>query len=57
MLLNSIKIKWFFFEKKIIQLTLFIGNTHQFEAFEIDGKFFVNPGSATGAYGGKSIFF
>jgi vacuolar protein sorting-associated protein 29 len=24
----------------------------QFEAFEIDRKFFINPGSATGAFGG-----
>ncbi len=26
------------------------GHTHKFEAFEEDGKFFVNPGSITGAY-------
>lgn len=26
------------------------GHTHKFEAFEHDGKFFVNPGSITGAY-------
>jgi len=26
------------------------GATHKFEAFEADGKFYVNPGSATGAY-------
>lgn len=25
------------------------GGTHKFEAFEMEGKFFVNPGSATGA--------
>ncbi|KAF2086076.1 vacuolar protein sorting-associated protein-like protein 29 [Saccharata proteae CBS 121410] len=25
------------------------GGTHRFEAFEMEGKFFVNPGSATGA--------
>ena len=25
------------------------GGTHRFEAFELEGKFFVNPGSATGA--------
>jgi len=31
---------------------LVTGHTHQFEAFEIDRKFFINPGSATGAYGG-----
>ena len=31
---------------------LITGHTHQFEAFEVDRKFFINPGSATGAYGG-----
>ena len=25
------------------------GGTHRFEAYELEGKFFVNPGSATGA--------
>ncbi|KAF9366568.1 Vacuolar protein sorting-associated protein 29 [Mortierella sp. NVP85] len=29
---------------------LLTGHTHKFEAFEHEGKFFVNPGSATGAY-------
>ena len=29
---------------------LITGHTHQFEAYESDGCFFVNPGSATGAY-------
>ncbi|KAF9208587.1 Vacuolar protein sorting-associated protein 29 [Haplosporangium sp. Z 27] len=29
---------------------LLTGHTHKFEAFEFEGKFFVNPGSATGAY-------
>ncbi len=28
------------------------GHTHKFEAFELGDKFFVNPGSATGAYSG-----
>ncbi|WVQ82382.1 hypothetical protein IAT38_004510 [Cryptococcus sp. DSM 104549] len=28
------------------------GGTHRFEAFEFDGRFFVNPGSATGAWSG-----
>ncbi|KAJ3102527.1 hypothetical protein HDU96_009604, partial [Phlyctochytrium bullatum] len=28
------------------------GHTHRFEAFESDGRFFVNPGSATGAFSG-----
>ncbi|KAG8528110.1 uncharacterized protein KY384_007026 [Bacidia gigantensis] len=27
------------------------GGTHRFEAYELEGKFFVNPGSATGAIG------
>ncbi|MCJ1412294.1 Vacuolar protein sorting-associated protein 29 [Ptychographa xylographoides] len=27
------------------------GGTHRFEAYEVEGKFFVNPGSATGAMG------
>ncbi|KAJ1978714.1 Vacuolar protein sorting-associated protein 29 [Dimargaris xerosporica] len=34
---------------------LITGHTHRFEAFEYDGKFFVNPGSATGAYGAANI--
>ncbi|GAA6012318.1 hypothetical protein JCM10207_002802 [Rhodosporidiobolus poonsookiae] len=29
---------------------LISGGTHRFEAFESDGRFFLNPGSATGAY-------
>ncbi|KAI2801899.1 Vacuolar protein sorting-associated protein 29, partial [Blomia tropicalis] len=29
---------------------LITGQTHKFNAFEKDGKFFINPGSATGAY-------
>ncbi|OZJ01559.1 hypothetical protein BZG36_05386, partial [Bifiguratus adelaidae] len=29
---------------------LLSGHTHKFEAFENEGRFFVNPGSATGAY-------
>ncbi|CAG8584689.1 8702_t:CDS:2 [Acaulospora morrowiae] len=31
---------------------LLTGHTHRFEAFECNGKFLVNPGSATGAYSG-----
>ena len=26
------------------------GHTHKFEAYEHENKFFINPGSATGAY-------
>jgi len=29
---------------------LISGHTHKFEALENEGKFFINPGSATGAY-------
>ncbi|NXA03408.1 VPS29 protein, partial [Sapayoa aenigma] len=29
---------------------LISGHTHRFEAFEYEKKFFINPGSATGAY-------
>uniref|UniRef100_A0A8C4XPE6 Vacuolar protein sorting-associated protein 29 n=1 Tax=Falco tinnunculus TaxID=100819 RepID=A0A8C4XPE6_FALTI len=29
---------------------LISGHTHRFEAFEYENKFYVNPGSATGAY-------
>jgi len=31
---------------------LVTGHTHRFEAFQMGSKFFINPGSATGAYGG-----
>lgn len=29
---------------------LISGHTHKFEAFESENKFYINPGSATGAY-------
>lgn len=29
---------------------LISGHTHKFQAFEHEGKFYINPGSATGAY-------
>lgn len=29
---------------------LVTGHTHKYESFEQNGKFFINPGSATGAY-------
>ena len=29
---------------------LISGHTHRFEAFEHENKFYINPGSATGAY-------
>jgi len=29
---------------------LITGHTHKFEAYESDGNFYINPGSATGAY-------
>ncbi|WVN88236.1 uncharacterized protein L203_103437 [Cryptococcus depauperatus CBS 7841] len=31
---------------------LISGGTHRFESFELEGRFFVNPGSATGAWSG-----
>eukprot|EP01104_Vermistella_antarctica_P003264 TRINITY_DN13430_c0_g1_i1.p2 TRINITY_DN13430_c0_g1~~TRINITY_DN13430_c0_g1_i1.p2 ORF type:complete len:196 (+),score=49.60 TRINITY_DN13430_c0_g1_i1:25-588(+) len=31
------------------------GNTHRPETFEVAGKFFVNPGSGTGAYHGVTV--
>lgn len=34
---------------------LISGHTHKFEAVENEGKFFVNPGSATGAYNALEI--
>lgn len=30
------------------------GGTHRFEAYEVEGRFFVNPGSATGAFTGSA---
>jgi len=30
---------------------LITGHTHKYESFEQNGKFFINPGSATGSYG------
>ena len=29
---------------------LISGHTHKFEAYEHEGKFFINPGSVTGAW-------
>lgn len=29
---------------------LIAGHTHKFEAYEHENKFYINPGSATGAY-------
>ncbi len=31
---------------------LISGHTHKFEAYEHENKFYINPGSATGAYSG-----
>eukprot|EP00731_Ephydatia_muelleri_P022759 Em0015g342a len=31
------------------------GHTHKFEALEHEGKFYINPGSATGAYNALEI--
>lgn len=35
---------------------LITGHTHRFEAFERDNKFFINPGSATGAFNALNRF-
>ena len=35
---------------------LITGHTHKFGAYEIHGKFFVNPGSATGAWSAISKY-
>ena len=35
---------------------LITGHTHRFEAFERDSKFFINPGSATGAFNALNRF-
>ena len=32
------------------------GHSHKFEAFEYESKFFINPGSATGAYSGLNVY-
>jgi len=34
---------------------LITGHTHKFEAAEYENKFFINPGSATGAYSGINV--
>ena len=31
---------------------LIYGHTHKFDAYEHESKFYINPGSATGAYSG-----
>ena len=32
------------------------GHTHKLEAYEKDGKFYINPGSVTGAYSALERF-
>lgn len=34
---------------------LLFGHTHKFEAYEHEGKFYINPGSITGAYSPLSV--
>eukprot|EP00727_Mastigamoeba_balamuthi_P001537 m51a1_g11380 Vacuolar protein sorting 29 (183) ;mRNA; f:1529-2246 len=34
---------------------LITGHTHKYETFESDGHFFINPGSATGAYSALTL--
>lgn len=35
---------------------LISGHTHKFEAYELENKFFLNPGSATGAYSPLTLY-
>ena len=37
-------------QRKLDVDILITGHTHQFAAFEYEGKLFINPGTATGAY-------
>ncbi|TPX43401.1 hypothetical protein SeLEV6574_g05087 [Synchytrium endobioticum] len=34
---------------------LITGHTHKFAAFEMDGRFYINPGSATGAFTSDAV--
>jgi len=43
-------------QRKLDVDILITGHTHKLETLNCDGKFFVNPGSATGAYTGNSEF-
>ena len=36
---------------------LISGHTHKFEAFEHENKFYINPGSATGAYNALDRYY
>lgn len=35
---------------------LISGHTHKFEAYEQENKFYINPGSATGAYNALDMY-
>eukprot|EP00761_Pharyngomonas_kirbyi_P007195 gb/GECH01007205.1/.p1 GENE.gb/GECH01007205.1/~~gb/GECH01007205.1/.p1 ORF type:complete len:187 (+),score=51.22 gb/GECH01007205.1/:1-561(+) len=38
-------------QRKLDVDVLISGHTHEYKAYEYEGKFFINPGSATGAFG------
>ena len=40
------------FQRKLDCDILISGSTHKFKAEEVDGKYFINPGSITGAFSG-----
>ena len=48
--MKSIKANNFFFFRQLDCDILITGHTNKFEAYEHENKFYVNPGSATGAY-------
>lgn len=41
-------------QRKLDVDILITGHTHKFEAYKYEDKFFINPGSATGAYSGMT---
>ena len=44
------------FQRKLDVDILVYGNTHHYDAFEMDGKLFINPGTATGAFSTTSPY-
>jgi len=43
-------------QRKLGVDVLIFGHSHVFSAYEHENKFFVNPGSATGAYSGLTLY-